>query len=406
MPRINYHRQIFLLSLLIIVALCFIPLPNLWARNSWSLDYEKYALGTTDIHSTLYPDKHSRAPLWLARDALAKGDPLRALMLVESLAEQGDRQALIIKAHALVTRGEFSAAVQAWIQASDFTSLLDAARAAEDDARLDDAWMAFRAAQVVDPETGTLPLVYFLWRSNELESAATLLRQFLNTHPQATNRLALVLQLGSILRAQQSWTEAEAVYLQLLNEQPENVAAHIGLGWVYYLRGDGLELAIDEFQKAISYAPQQGDGYFAMGQILVKETCYSEADTWFARAIERNPDELLWWLTRANAARESGDLVLAIDIYRQAETQFPVSASVYYEMAWTYRLADLPDEAVRTIEQALALAMPPPEQYYVRAGQIYEWAGMEVEAIAVFRKVLEENPSNIAAQQGLQRLTP
>lgn len=55
--------------------------------------------------------------------------------------------------------------------------------------------------------------------------------------------------LGQALWAQKRWDEAEAVCRQILVEYPDNVLAYIGLVWVYYNRGEGLEASLGTFGK-------------------------------------------------------------------------------------------------------------------------------------------------------------
>jgi tetratricopeptide (TPR) repeat protein len=117
---------------------------------------------------------------------------------------------------------------------------------------------------------------------------------------------------------------------------------------------------------------------------MVQEERYSEADAWFAQAVELNPQQNYWWLAWGNAMRGSGDLPRALDIYGQTVEIFPDWAPGYYEMAWAFQLAGSNDRAIEAIEQALALLTPPSEWYYARAGRIYELADDETEAICIY----------------------
>lgn len=375
--------------------------------NAWSLNYLHAHMGHTQVSLTA-PDQHLRASLWLARDALARDDPAQARVLVEDLAENGNSAALVILGDALAAEGEFAEAIEAWSQAGDILSLLDAAAAARDDGRLADALLAFRAAYTIDMEKGTLPLATFLWDADiDRNESVALIRDVLLQYPysaQPGQRLAWFRQLGKYLQLQYRWDEAEATYQDLLKEYPQDWQAYVELGWVYYKRGDGLDAALLAFQKATAVDPSRGDGHYAMAQVLIQEKRYSEADTWFAQAVDLNPQQKWWWLTWGNVMIESGDLPRALNIYGQTVEKFPDWAPGYYEMAWAYRLADSKDRSIEAIEQALALVTPPSEWYYVRAGQIYEWADDKAEAIAAYREALIINPLNYYAQQGLHRL--
>ncbi len=374
--------------------------------NAWSLNYLHAHKGHTQV-SLPVPDQHPRALLWFARDALSQNDPAHARVLVEDMAENGNKYALAILGEALAAEGEFAAAVEALSQARDTHALLAAATAAEADGRIGDALLAFRAVYGIDIEKGTLPLVTFLWDADiDRNEAVARIRDAFLQYPNSELRLAWFRQLGKYLRLQNRWDQAEATLHDLSREFPQDWQVYIELGWVYYWRGDGLDAALSSFQKATALTPTRGDGYVATAQVLIQEKRYNEADTLFAQAVDLNPQEKSWWLAWGYAMLGGGDLEGAINIYEQALFLFPDWASGYYELAWAYRLADFKDKSIEAIEQALAIVTSPSDSYYARAGQIYEWADDKTAAIAAYRDALNINSLNNAAQQGLQRLTP
>jgi len=351
------------------------------------------------------PGQHQRAPLWLARDALAQNDPALARDLVEPLAAHGNRDAMIILGAALAAEDNFDAAIRVWSQVDDPDALLYLANEAKDDGRTDEALAALRAMYEVDAEKGTFPLASLLWFSDlDANEPVDLIRKALAEYPYSDQRNLWLRRLGQILQSRTLYAEAEAVWQQTLAEYPQDIQAYISLGWVYYWQGDGVELAQSTFQKAIEMDPSQGDGYLAIAQVLALEMRMAEADPWFAQAVALNPDEQSWWLAWGNALRANGDLTRAFDIYGQLTVQSPDWAPVYYEIAWAYRTADSKDQAVESIRKALALSPSPPVPYYLRAGLIYEWAGYSADAIAAYQEALFLDPKNEAAQMGLQRL--
>lgn len=361
-------------------------------NNLWSLDFARSKIGVSASFPPS-PPQHPRAALWLAREALAQNDPTHAQALVASLAEKGDVDALRIFGTAFAAKGEFTAVVQAWSQAKDLNSLLAAARAAAAEGRSEDALLAFRAAYELDTEKGTLPLAVFLWDSKIRQTEAeALIREALARYPRSRQRLDWSRRLGSFLRAQNRWDESEAILQELLAEYPQDWQAHIELGWVYYQRGDGAAAALAAFRDAIAIDPALGNGYFASGQVMAQEKEYDQAEDWFIQAIERNPEMNGWWLTRGNVARSSGNLQLALEVYQQIIERFPDWAPGYYEMAWAYHLSNAPGEAIRAIEQALALEATPSEWYYIRAAEIYARADWLEEALQAYRTAQAINP--------------
>ncbi|RMI02073.1 MAG: tetratricopeptide repeat protein [Calditrichaeota bacterium] len=381
-----------------------------WQVNVWSLAFARPAL-SQGLKNTAIPDPlavHRRSTIWLAQQALARGDALRGnqpwLPALQAAAAE-DALAARTLGQVLWAQGQTMDAIQTWLHARDYPALLNAARQAQAVGRLEDALSAYRAARVVDSQKGTLPLVNFLWQIGSRGTAEALLRQALALKPEGKFAVTWQRHLADFMRAEKRWDEAIVLYQQVLAAQPDDFRAYIGLGWVYYERGDGVEAALKSFSHAIALSPEKGDGYFAIGQIMEREERYAEADSWFAQALQHNPDNRGWQLERANNLRAAGNLDGAMRLYEDTIAYFPDWAPAYYEMAWNYRLMGRPAEAMRAIDSALSLAGEMPEAwYFVRAGQIYEWGGKQDVALGFYNKALQLAPENKIALQGMKRL--
>ncbi len=351
------------------------------------------------------PVGHDRAKIWLAQDAIAGGDPQRALALIEPLALQNDPFVLHIQAAAFEQQGNFAGAVQKLVQLRDAYRLIqlgDKASVANDRA---DALAAYQAASEIDSNTGVMVLANFLAINiGDLTGADAVLEKALATYPFSLMRDAWYKSFGDNLRKQKHFDEAETVYKAALIEYPKDWAFYIGLGWVYYERGDGLQPAIDEFQKAIALDKTSGVGYYAVAQVLTRDQRFVEAHSWYRLALEHDPRNGQWIIGRGNNARDAGNLDLAMSLYQETALMFPGFSTAYYEMAYNYMINDQPEEAKTFIEKALALMNPPNEYYYVRAGQIFEWRRENGRALDAYNKALTINPANSLAQQGINRL--
>jgi tetratricopeptide (TPR) repeat protein len=375
------------------------------ANNLWSIEFTHYQLGQT-ASVPLPPSHHPRAALWMARDALSHHSPALAQKLVAAQADKGNQYAQRILADAYQAQGEFLLAVEAWLQAGDYKSLLLAAQAAQLDGRPDDALKALRAACKLNLEKGALPLAVFLWDANNQSDAEALIKQALVDYPYSSLHFDWMRQLGIFYRQQSRWDQAESTFLELLKENPQDAQAAVELGWLLYERGDGSDDAIAVFQQAIAIDPSLGRAYLAIGQVLSKDGRAVEADAWYAQAIERNPDEKTWWLLRANKARIAGHLDSALLVYQQLTSRFPNWAPGYYEMALAYQKGNQVEEAVKAIEKALILVSPQDINYFIRAGGIYEASGQMEKAQWAYRQTLLLDPQNKSALAGLKRVQP
>jgi len=394
--------------LALIALLGFSPMHQAWLINAWSLQFVRHAFDPLAAQSTALPDPpagHARAKFWLASAALQSGDPVLAETLVASQAAQGDPLAMRLLSDALAAQGDFAGALAIWQKAGDAASVLRVASQAGQAGHLEDALMAYQAAWELDKESGTLPLANFQINSQQDYGAAeNVLRQSLAALPNSRYWPQWSNRLGDVLRAQKRWDEAIAVYESTLVHSPDDWTAHIGLGWAKYERGDGLPAAMSEFQKAINAPKSQGNGQLAIAQVLTREKRFEEADAWFAQALTLNPDARWWYVVRGNAARQAGNLTLALAVYQEALARFPDFAPAYYEIAYAYQLNDQPAQAMTAIEQALAFMNLPNIGYYIRAGNIYEAAGKKEQALQFYRQALLIDPQNAAALKGLERL--
>lgn len=404
----RYSRMGWSAMLLAVTLLALPHLPNLWAINRWSVQYLRRSLEGPGLSSDMQapPPGHFSAPVWLAWEALEAGRPGEALALAQPMAAKGDPFALRVMGNALAAQNDYAGAVQIWEQLGDVNRLLAVADRAAKAGYPEDALLAYRAAYKLDSQKGTLPLADFLWEArSDTHAAETLLRQALRDHPLSQLRSQWQKRLVELLRAQERWDEVEAVYRGVLAEDPSDWRTHIDLGWLYYTRGDGVEAALAELREAIAIAREQGEGYFAIGQLLAREKRYAEADPWFQEALVRKPNARSWYLTRGSTARKAGNIVLALTVYQEAISRFPDFAAAYYEIAWAQRQDDQRESAIVSIEQALALVDPPNADYYGRAGQIYEWAGEKDKALAAFRAALAVDPEHDEARKSVERLT-
>lgn len=266
------------------------------------------------------------------------------------------------------------------------------------------AFEAYQTAWDFDPAASTTALAESLAAISDYQSEEKILREALQNYPSSQERLEWWRLLGMALRAQSSWDEAVAAYQQAIQEFPNQSDLHVDLGRAYFERGDGIQAARQEIALAIRLNDQSGDAYYALARLLTRAREFQEADRYFAEAIQRAPQSRWYQLARADAARAAGELERAIALYEMTAEKFPDFANVYYQLALAYRTNNQRDEAIRAIERALELISPPSESYFVRAGEIYRWAGLKEQAVTAYRQALILNPNNQTAIKGLQAL--
>ena len=386
--------------------IAFSGLATAWSINQWSVAYlgERLNSNPTNLEVTP-PENHQRAQIWLAEEALEIGDTGYALALLQPLAKLERPLYLRTMGKALAAEGDFEAAIQIWTQAGDYQSLEAFAKQADETGDSETALLAYRTLSQVSLNYGALPFAIFLWNTLEDHNLAkNILREAIEMYPASPRRTSWLNTLGKILLKEKHYDESIKAYQEAFTGAAVDYWLYIDLGWAYYERGDSLEIVLQEFQKAIDLNNQRGNGYFAIGEVLANEGRYSEADDWFAQAIERNPEMKWWWLVRANRARSAGKYSLANQYYQEAISQFPDWDYVYYNWALNYKLLEDKANAQKYIEKALVSASEPYIEFYLRAGDIYEWVGNNGKALEVYRDVLLIEPTNLVALDATQRI--
>ena len=252
------------------------------------------------------------------------------------------------------------------------------------------------------PSVSALASIYI--NTQQYNLAARLLSQALSEYPSDLARSDWWLKLGECLSKSKQWGASIQIYKQAVSEFPKDPLLLIGLGWAYYEHGDGYESATTVFNKAITLDPDRGQGYIAMGQLMVIQGEFDKAEYWYELALGTSNVNPWWYVYRANAASESGNLVKAINIYQDTINRYPDFSNAYYEIAQVYLQNHQNDEAINAIEHAIVRMEFPNQWYYVRAGMIYEAAGFTDKALAAYRQALLINSGNNQAVQAINRL--
>jgi len=320
------------------------------------------------------------------------------------LTGRGDALSRHLLSDVFLAQGRFAESAALWQQSGEVEMLLETAAKAAQASQPEAALAAFEAAYALNAEDAALGLASFQLNSGKPAQAEELLRQALENYPASNQRAQWLLRLGDVLQTEKRWDEASAVYRQTLSEFPQTWQAHIGLGRALYQSGAGLAAARAEFDQAMRLADTGGNAQASLAQILLEEKRFAEAESWFSRAIALNPNVAWWYVLRASAARQAGDVETARQALLQGLEHFPNFGPLYFELSVVYRLQDLPDEAAQAIQRALELTQKPPAFYFVRAGAIYEWRGEKSQALQAYQQALSIDPKNEAAQSGAQRL--
>jgi len=126
------------------------------------------------------------------------------------------------------------------------------------------------------------------------------------------------------------------------------------LGWTEFPDRELLR-AIEEARKAITLAPDEPDGYRALGRILLARAEYDQARNALKRAIEINPSDATALATWGAVQSFTGELAGALESLQMALKLDPmIEPSHVFDLAVVYYLARRHEDALRTAERGMA----------------------------------------------------
>jgi superkiller protein 3 len=185
---------------------------------------------------------------------------------------------------------------------------------------------------------------------------------------------AILLGFGIILSPQLVWGEglealfrqaeearkegdyqgAEEIWRQVIEQDPNNAPAYLGLG--NRLRDQNkLEEAIAAYERAIAVDPNYAFGYVGLGNALRENNQLESAKVQYEQAIELNPNLPGVYWNLGNVLADLGNFQGAIAQFRIALKLKPDSVPVYNDLgAALLRLGNV-EEAIATYNQAIEL---------------------------------------------------
>jgi TolB-like protein/Flp pilus assembly protein TadD len=116
-----------------------------------------------------------------------------------------------------------------------------------------------------------------------------------------------------------------------------------------------LSRGAEEARKAVTLAPDQPDGYRALGRILLARGEHDQAQDALKRAVELNPSDASALASWGAARMLSGDIAAGIDsLQLSLRLDAMLEPNYVFDLAIAYFLAHRYDDALRTAERGLA----------------------------------------------------
>ncbi len=166
--------------------------------------------------------------------------------------------------------------------------------------------------------------------------------------------LYTLLQQGIQAHAEGNYINAEALYLQVLEAQPDHPDALHLLGVLAFHRGN-LDIAISLIEEAISYSPAVAIYHFNLGHAYQQANEMDKAEYCYQAVVQLDPDfaKAYYYLGRLYYQRHR--LELAAPLYQKAIQLGQQNVSIYMELATMLQKQNWVEGSLYYYQQALEL---------------------------------------------------
>jgi tetratricopeptide (TPR) repeat protein len=127
------------------------------------------------------------------------------------------------------------------------------------------------------------------------------------------------------------FAEAEPLYRQAIDSQPDFAPAHSNLGIILYAKGD-LQGATAGFRRAVELSPDLAEAHFNLGRVLQSLEDLPGAIASLRAAVNLSPNYYQAWNSLGQVLSESGESAQAIAALRSAVELNPDLAQAHMEL--------------------------------------------------------------------------
>ena len=187
--------------------------------------------------------------------------------------------------------------------------------------------------------------------------------------------VATRINLARLDIAQGKADRATEQFEKILAKDPTNLMATVGLAAVAQSRKD-VEGAERWIKKAVVDHPDSADVRLVQARFYLGERNFGEAKSAAAEALRLSPKNAAAANTKGVAELGAGDLAGAIGSFRQA-VEFAPRGGYHSNLARAYLMDRKPDEAIRTLDEALKISPRDPATLALAATVALQTAQLE-----------------------------
>jgi predicted O-linked N-acetylglucosamine transferase (SPINDLY family) len=192
------------------------------------------------------------------------------------------------------------------------------------------------------------------------------------------------------------WQQAEQLYLQVLDVDPNQVDALHILAAITGQTGRD-EQAIEYLRAVLRIRPGSAEAHNNLGMVFITRRRLPEAVASFQEAVRFNPNFVAAHNNLGNALRELGRQVEAAETLQEAVRLGPGQAVAHYNLGLAWLAQGKLPAAVASLQQAVRLK-PDHADAHLHLGVALGKQGKHVEAAASFQQVLRLQPDHVEAR--------
>ncbi len=196
--------------------------------------------------------------------------------------------------------------------------------------------------------------------------------------------------------------EAEAIYRQILSQDPNQADALHQLGAVAFRAGQP-EAAVELIGRAIAARPGVPEYWSNLGSILNHQQRFDRGGSASAEAIRLNPEYADAYFHLGNALRGSNFNDKAIIAYQQAIVLKPLFPEALNALGGVLMVSNRIDEATATYRQAIA-QRPTFAEAHTNLGAALQTTGQLEAAVASYQRAIQLQPDTYEASVNLGRI--
>lgn len=206
--------------------------------------------------------------------------------------------------------------------------------------------------------------------------------------------------------------EALELYLEILEIDPNEAGAYIGLGNIYYIKKRYRE-AIDSFQRYLSLHPNDVSVYINIAIVHSTEKNFDKAEQTYQKALSIKPGSAEVYYNYGNMLYVKGEPLLAVEKFKKSLELKPGFARAANYLGHVYIAQEQFQEAIITYQKALAMPLLKEvpmanltdlEKVYTRANlaELYFITGQPGKAVKEAKDVLDIKNLSPSARLGVQ----